>query len=280
MPFPLLRRSEAGRTPEGLKVPGRAGGPGIVRRVSEQKRVPTEACRDLESAAAFSIKPWWPCSTSQLISLPRLLQKEEASLYRPLRKRKSYTAGQGSRGAGRVAEGVCEIWLTSEDTGAYGRDIGVTLPSLLWALVREVPEGCMLRVGMTNPPYILEHLETMCARLLCVLDCTMCARLLCVLDCVLCVLDCAVSVLLGCVRERVLGCERERVLGCVRVSCVSTSSPPLAPLPGSSHVVPSVCSSGCLPSPHSCLILLTPENSFLRLYLDRLLIGRWHESPE
>ncbi|XP_035386829.1 threonylcarbamoyladenosine tRNA methylthiotransferase isoform X1 [Electrophorus electricus] len=58
-------------------------------------------------------------------------------------------------------EGVCEIWLTSEDTGAYGRDIGVTLPSLLWALVREVPEGCMLRVGMTNPPYILEHLEEM-----------------------------------------------------------------------------------------------------------------------
>uniref|UniRef100_A0AAY5ECF4 Threonylcarbamoyladenosine tRNA methylthiotransferase n=1 Tax=Electrophorus electricus TaxID=8005 RepID=A0AAY5ECF4_ELEEL len=53
------------------------------------------------------------------------------------------------------------IWLTSEDTGAYGRDIGVTLPSLLWALVREVPEGCMLRVGMTNPPYILEHLEEM-----------------------------------------------------------------------------------------------------------------------
>lgn len=22
-----------------------------------------------------------------------------------------------------------------------------------------IPEGCMMRVGMTNPPYILEHLE-------------------------------------------------------------------------------------------------------------------------
>ncbi|XP_067634076.1 threonylcarbamoyladenosine tRNA methylthiotransferase [Eurosta solidaginis] len=57
------------------------------------------------------------------------------------------------------AEGCCEIWLTSEDTGAYGRDIGTSLPELLWQLVAVIPEHCMLRVGMTNPPYILEHLE-------------------------------------------------------------------------------------------------------------------------
>ena len=56
-------------------------------------------------------------------------------------------------------EGVVEIWLTSEDTGAYGRDIGVTLPELLWKLVEVIPDGAMLRLGMTNPPYILEHLE-------------------------------------------------------------------------------------------------------------------------
>jgi len=58
-------------------------------------------------------------------------------------------------------EGVCEIWLTSEDTGTYGRDIGSSLPELLWKLVEVIPEGCMLRIGMTNPPYILEHLEEM-----------------------------------------------------------------------------------------------------------------------
>lgn len=58
-----------------------------------------------------------------------------------------------------LIEGVVEIWLTSEDTGAYGKDIGVTLPQLLWKLVDVIPEGCMLRLGMTNPPYILEHLE-------------------------------------------------------------------------------------------------------------------------
>lgn len=58
-------------------------------------------------------------------------------------------------------EGVCEIWLTSEDTGAYGRDIGTDLPTLLWKLVEAIPEGAMLRLGMTNPPYIFEHLEEM-----------------------------------------------------------------------------------------------------------------------
>lgn len=57
------------------------------------------------------------------------------------------------------AEGVVEIWLTSEDTGAYGRDIGTSLPELLWKLVEVIPDGARLRVGMTNPPYILEHLE-------------------------------------------------------------------------------------------------------------------------
>ncbi|XP_063993383.1 threonylcarbamoyladenosine tRNA methylthiotransferase [Diachasmimorpha longicaudata] len=56
-------------------------------------------------------------------------------------------------------EGVVELWLTSEDTGAYGRDIGTSLPELLWRIVEVIPEGCMMRVGMTNPPYILEHLD-------------------------------------------------------------------------------------------------------------------------
>ena len=56
-------------------------------------------------------------------------------------------------------EGVVEIWLTSEDLGAYGHDINVTLPQLLWKLVVFIPEGARMRLGMTNSPYILEHLE-------------------------------------------------------------------------------------------------------------------------
>ncbi|GFQ88280.1 threonylcarbamoyladenosine tRNA methylthiotransferase, partial [Trichonephila clavata] len=55
--------------------------------------------------------------------------------------------------------GVKEIWITSEDTGAYGKDIGETLPNLLYQLVEVIPEDCMLRLGMTNPPYILGQLE-------------------------------------------------------------------------------------------------------------------------
>ncbi|KAK7263798.1 hypothetical protein RJT34_31395 [Clitoria ternatea] len=60
-----------------------------------------------------------------------------------------------------ISDGVREIWLSSEDTGAYGRDIGVNLPTLLNALVAELPADAstMLRIGMTNPPYILEHLK-------------------------------------------------------------------------------------------------------------------------
>lgn len=54
---------------------------------------------------------------------------------------------------------MCEIWLTSEDTGAYGKDIGVSIVQLLWKIIEHIPENCMLRIGMTNPPYILEHLE-------------------------------------------------------------------------------------------------------------------------
>lgn len=60
-----------------------------------------------------------------------------------------------------IADGVREIWLSSEDTGAYGRDIGVNLPILLNAIVAQLPlnGSTMLRIGMTNPPYILEHLK-------------------------------------------------------------------------------------------------------------------------
>lgn len=42
-----------------------------------------------------------------------------------------------------------------------GLDIGVNLPTLLNAIVAELPSDAstMLRIGMTNPPFILEHLK-------------------------------------------------------------------------------------------------------------------------
>ena len=60
-----------------------------------------------------------------------------------------------------IEEGIKEIWITSEDTGAYGRDIGSSLPELLRGLISVAPGHVMIRVGMTNPPYILEHLDAM-----------------------------------------------------------------------------------------------------------------------
>jgi threonylcarbamoyladenosine tRNA methylthiotransferase CDKAL1 len=63
-----------------------------------------------------------------------------------------------NRAAQAIKEGAMEIWLTSEDTGAYGRDIDTDLPTLLKSIIKIMPSHCMLRLGMTNPPYILEHL--------------------------------------------------------------------------------------------------------------------------
>ena len=62
-------------------------------------------------------------------------------------------------------EGVKEIRLTSEDTGTYGRDIGSSLPELLWGVLRVVEkhDDVMVRLGMTNPPYILDDLDEMAA---------------------------------------------------------------------------------------------------------------------
>eukprot|EP01039_Chlorochromonas_danica_P008842 gene8842-9749_t len=60
-----------------------------------------------------------------------------------------------------IWEGVSELWLSSEDTGAYGLDIGTNIAELLLEMIDVIPvdSGVMLRIGMTNPPYMLAHLE-------------------------------------------------------------------------------------------------------------------------
>ena len=60
-----------------------------------------------------------------------------------------------------MAEGVSEVWLSSEDTGAYGIDLGTDVAALFRALTAVLPTdgSVMLRLGMTNPPYILAHLD-------------------------------------------------------------------------------------------------------------------------
>ncbi len=52
-----------------------------------------------------------------------------------------------------VGEGVKEVWLTSQDNGCYGFDIGTNLAELLRAVV-EIPGDFKVRVGMMNPQHI------------------------------------------------------------------------------------------------------------------------------
>ncbi|RKO97947.1 hypothetical protein CXG81DRAFT_15355, partial [Caulochytrium protostelioides] len=87
----------------------------------------------------------------------------------------SYTPDEIVRRVNDVLdEGVREIWITSEDTGAYGRDLPLdptteTQPSIVTLMdaitnamdAHPTNRDAMLRLGMTNPPYILEHLAGM-----------------------------------------------------------------------------------------------------------------------
>ena len=68
---------------------------------------------------------------------------------------RSYPVEDVVRRVQAVKDNVSEIWLTSEDTGAYGQDIGSSLATLL-ERVRCAAEDsdAMVKIGMTNPPYL------------------------------------------------------------------------------------------------------------------------------
>lgn len=54
--------------------------------------------------------------------------------------------------------GAKELWLTSQDTACYGRDIGTSLAELL-RRVCEVEGDFFVRVGMMNPDHVMGMLE-------------------------------------------------------------------------------------------------------------------------
>lgn len=54
-------------------------------------------------------------------------------------------------------EGVKEVWVTGQDTGAYGLDIGTNLAELLEEMC-EIEGRFMIRVGMMNPNHLLKLL--------------------------------------------------------------------------------------------------------------------------
>jgi threonylcarbamoyladenosine tRNA methylthiotransferase CDKAL1 len=57
-----------------------------------------------------------------------------------------------------VDKDFLEFWLTAQDTGCYGKDIGSNLPELLQA-VCEVNGNFKVRVGMMTPNMIMDTLE-------------------------------------------------------------------------------------------------------------------------
>ncbi len=61
-----------------------------------------------------------------------------------------------------ISEGVREFWFTAQDTGAYGKDTGTSLPELL-GRVSKIEGEFMVRVGMMNPDHVLEFLDELIA---------------------------------------------------------------------------------------------------------------------
>lgn len=57
-----------------------------------------------------------------------------------------------------LEQGCKEVWLTSTDNGAYGRDIGTNLAELIKA-VCTIDSEFMIRVGMMNPQYLSSMLD-------------------------------------------------------------------------------------------------------------------------
>jgi MiaB-like tRNA modifying enzyme len=57
-----------------------------------------------------------------------------------------------------LKDGCRELWLTSQDNGCYGLDIGSSLPELLKS-VCSIEGDFMIRVGMANPTYVRGFLK-------------------------------------------------------------------------------------------------------------------------
>lgn len=57
-----------------------------------------------------------------------------------------------------VNDAVKEIWLTSQDTGAYGLDRGTDIVELLKQLLKK-PGDYRIRLGMANPQYIIPRIQ-------------------------------------------------------------------------------------------------------------------------
>ena len=59
-----------------------------------------------------------------------------------------------------IEQGCKEIWLTSQDNGAYGLDKGTRrLPNLLNEILDNVPGNYKIRLGMINPRHVMSMID-------------------------------------------------------------------------------------------------------------------------
>lgn len=54
---------------------------------------------------------------------------------------------------------IKEFWLTSPDTGAFGRDLKTNLPKLLQEILNSTQEDFRIRLGMMNPNHCIHFFE-------------------------------------------------------------------------------------------------------------------------
>ena len=59
-----------------------------------------------------------------------------------------------------VNEGIKEIWITSQDNGAYGKDIRMSLAELMKQLL-ETKGNYKIRIGMINPNFFMEDFDAL-----------------------------------------------------------------------------------------------------------------------
>ncbi|MEA3378683.1 MAG: tRNA (N(6)-L-threonylcarbamoyladenosine(37)-C(2))-methylthiotransferase [Nanoarchaeota archaeon] len=59
-----------------------------------------------------------------------------------------------------LKNGCKEIWITGQDTGCYGLDLGLTLPELLKKILK-IKGDFKVRLGMANPVFICRYADEM-----------------------------------------------------------------------------------------------------------------------
>jgi len=57
-------------------------------------------------------------------------------------------------------EGAREFWLTAQDTGAWGQDLGSSLPALMEKILK-IPGDFRIRMGMANPNHVIMFLDSL-----------------------------------------------------------------------------------------------------------------------